>query len=103
MRQLAEPQGLLDVTLDVRGIRRLVFARGAKAYQAHPRTRKTLTHFGAASLGNRGLHPVAMRSAKLDALETRVLAIVDDRFNVPVLSELVCHHAQLQWRRRFGW
>src|SRR5262249_47541347 len=90
-----ESLGLLDVLLHDGRVGRLIFARAAQADQLDHAVGETLGHFSPLGRAQRRLDAVLVGAAKLDAAETGLLAVLDDRRHVPVFAPVVGHQSKL--------
>ena len=100
LRQFAPAPRVLNILFDEGRLRPLVLAGGAQAHQTDARIGKALLHFRPARFVERNFHAVLVRGAQLHAFKSRLLAILDDRVDVPIMRQVVSDQSQLErWRR----
>jgi hypothetical protein len=75
---------------------------GARQADCEPGIGKALFDLGALGLGQRELDAVLVRGAKLDVLEFRFPAVLDEGWDIPALPDLVRHQAKFQGLRIQG-
>ena len=98
-----ESLALLDILFDDGWIGTLKFADGAQSDQLHLAIAKPFGHFGALAVVERGLDPVLVRGAQFDPFETGVLAILDQRRQVPFGAPEVSDQSELHAETPMRW